>query len=50
MVGFITFLSISTQYHTQQEKMIRDKITRIATAFESGMFKNTFTMLMKKAR
>jgi len=38
MVGFITFVSISTQYHTQQDKMIRDKITRIVTAFESGIF------------
>jgi len=38
MVGFITFVSISTQYHTQQDKMIRDKITRIVTAFESGQF------------
>lgn len=38
MVGFITFISISTQYHTQQDKMIRDKITRIVTAFESGIF------------
>jgi signal transduction histidine kinase len=38
MVGFITFVSISTQYHAQQDKMIRDKITRIVTAFESGIF------------
>ncbi|MDR6941707.1 ATP-binding protein [Mucilaginibacter pocheonensis] len=38
LVGFITFVSISTQYHTQQDRMIRDKITRIVTAFESGMF------------
>ncbi|SDI67450.1 ATP-binding protein [Mucilaginibacter sp. P25] len=38
LVGFITFLSISNQYYTQQEKMIRDKITRIASAFENGLF------------
>ncbi|MDN5286260.1 MAG: hypothetical protein JWR38_2534 [Mucilaginibacter sp.] len=38
MVGFITFISISNQYHTQQDKMIRDKITRIVSAFESGIF------------
>ncbi|MEN0053030.1 MAG: ATP-binding protein [Mucilaginibacter sp.] len=38
MVGFITFVSISTQYHAQQDKMIRDKITRIVTAFETGAF------------
>jgi signal transduction histidine kinase len=38
LVGFITFLSISTQYHAQQDKMIRDKINRIVTVFESGTF------------
>jgi two-component system nitrogen regulation sensor histidine kinase NtrY len=38
-VGFITFLSISTQYQTQQDKVIRDKITRIANAFENGPYK-----------
>jgi two-component system nitrogen regulation sensor histidine kinase NtrY len=37
-VGFITFLSISTQYNTQQDDMIRDKISRISAAFESGVF------------
>jgi signal transduction histidine kinase len=39
-VGFITFISISTQYQTQQDKIIRDKITRIANAFETGPYKN----------
>lgn len=38
-VGFITFISISTQYQTQQDKVIRDKITRIAYAFENGPYK-----------
>ncbi|RYD94842.1 MAG: HAMP domain-containing protein, partial [Sphingobacteriales bacterium] len=38
LVGFITFLFISTQYNTQQEQMIRDKIARITTAFEEGLF------------
>ena len=37
-VGFITFLSLSTQYDEQQENMIRDKITHITAAFESGLF------------
>ena len=37
-VGFITFLSLSTQYNEQQENMIRDKISHITTAFESGFF------------
>ncbi|RCH54493.1 histidine kinase [Mucilaginibacter hurinus] len=38
MVGFITYLFISTQYNAQQELMIRDKIARITTAFEDGLF------------
>lgn len=38
LVGFITFLSISNQYYSQQEKMIRDKITRISATLENGMF------------
>ncbi|HWZ15612.1 MAG TPA: ATP-binding protein [Mucilaginibacter sp.] len=37
-VGFITFYSISTQYQNQQDKAIRDKITRIASAFENGPY------------
>lgn len=37
-VGFITFLSLSSQYNEQQEIMIRDKISHITTAFESGLF------------
>ena len=37
-VGFITFLSLSTQYNEQQENMIRDKISHITAAFESGLF------------
>jgi len=37
-VGFITFFSISTQYQTQQDKIIREKITRIASAFESVQY------------
>ncbi|MDF2431987.1 MAG: two-component system, NtrC family, nitrogen regulation sensor histidine kinase NtrY [Mucilaginibacter sp.] len=38
LVGFITFFSISAQYNTQQDKAIRDKITRIASAFETGPY------------
>ncbi|SHN35309.1 ATP-binding protein [Mucilaginibacter sp. OK098] len=37
-VGFITFFSISTQYQTQQDKIIREKITRIASAFENSAY------------
>jgi len=35
-VGFITFFSISNQYQTQQDKTIREKINRIASAFENN--------------
>jgi two-component system, NtrC family, nitrogen regulation sensor histidine kinase NtrY len=35
-VGIITFLSISTEYRGQQEKSIKDKINRIALAFENN--------------
>ncbi|MCD8742437.1 ATP-binding protein [Mucilaginibacter roseus] len=38
IVGFITFLFISTQYNSQQEEMIRGKIARITEAFEEGQF------------
>jgi two-component system nitrogen regulation sensor histidine kinase NtrY len=37
-VGIITFFSISAQYQNQQDKAIRDKITRIASAFENGPY------------
>ena len=43
LVGFITFFSISTQYQTQQDKTIRDKITGIVTAFENGPFTKYLT-------
>lgn len=35
-VGFITFFSISNQFQTQQDKVIREKINRIASAFENN--------------
>ncbi|WP_302867452.1 ATP-binding protein [Mucilaginibacter sp. L3T2-6] len=37
-VGFITFFSISSQYQTQQDKTIREKINRIASAFENNPY------------
>ncbi len=43
LVAFITFFSISTQYQTQQEKAIREKITRIASAFETGPYSKYLT-------
>jgi two-component system nitrogen regulation sensor histidine kinase NtrY len=36
VVGFITFYSISSQFQTQQDKTIRDKINRIASALEAS--------------
>jgi len=38
LVGLITFFSISTEYHTQQDRVIRDKIGKITTAFENGLY------------
>lgn len=38
LVGFITYLTISRQYQTQQDDIIRDKIKRISQAFGGGMF------------
>jgi signal transduction histidine kinase len=37
MVAVITYISITTQYQNQQDKTIRDKITRIAGSFEDGL-------------
>ncbi|HEK19204.1 sensor histidine kinase [Mucilaginibacter sp.] len=36
LVGIITFVSISSQYQSQQETLIRTKILQIAAAFEVG--------------
>jgi two-component system nitrogen regulation sensor histidine kinase NtrY len=38
LVGFITFFSISTEFQSQQEKTIRDKVNKIASAFQSGQY------------
>jgi two-component system nitrogen regulation sensor histidine kinase NtrY len=40
LVGIITFVSISTQYQAQQDKIIRNKIMQIAAAFEAGPINN----------
>jgi two-component system nitrogen regulation sensor histidine kinase NtrY len=39
LVGFITFVSIGSQYQAQQDKLIRDKISRIAETFQTGALK-----------
>ncbi len=41
IIGIITFVSVSTQYQSQQDDIIRDKITRIAAAFEKAGFDNS---------
>jgi signal transduction histidine kinase len=38
LVGIITYISISSQYQSQQDKMIRDRIIKITDAFENGLF------------
>ena len=38
LVGFITFYSISTEYQSQQDKTIRDKMSKIEAAFEETHF------------
>lgn len=43
LVGFVTFFSISTQYHAQQDKATRDEINKIATAFENGSYDKYLT-------
>ena len=43
MAGVITFLSIITQYQGQQDLTIRDKINRVAAAFEAGPLRNSLS-------
>jgi len=38
LVGIVTYVSISSQYQSQQDKMIRDRIIKITDAFENGLF------------
>jgi two-component system nitrogen regulation sensor histidine kinase NtrY len=42
-VGFITFISLSTQYDEQQENMIREKITHITTSYQNGLLNKYLT-------
>jgi len=50
LVGFITFFSISKQYQIQQDKTIRDKITKIAAAFEIGPYNKYLTSINEKTQ
>jgi signal transduction histidine kinase len=50
LVGIITYISISAQYQTQQEKMIRDKIIKITDVFENGMFDKYMTHITEQSQ
>jgi two-component system nitrogen regulation sensor histidine kinase NtrY len=50
LVGIITYVSISAQYQTQQEKMIRDKIIKITDAFENGLFDKYMTNITEQSQ
>ncbi len=43
LVGIITFISISAEYQVQQDRTIRDKITKIVTALEDGQYARYLT-------
>jgi len=43
LVGIITFISISTEYQVQQDRAIRDKITKIAAVLEDGQYARYLT-------
>jgi len=43
LVGFITFISLSTQYDEQQENMIREKISHITTSYQNGLLNKYLT-------
>jgi two-component system nitrogen regulation sensor histidine kinase NtrY len=50
LVGFITFLSIGNQYQAQQDKATRDKINKIAVAFENGPYTKYLTRINEKSQ
>ena len=50
LVGFITFYSISTEYETQQNKTIRDEITKIAGVFEKGPYTRYLTNINEESQ
>jgi two-component system nitrogen regulation sensor histidine kinase NtrY len=50
LVGFITFISISSQYQTQQDKLIRSKIMQLSAALENGPLKNYVNNITEESR
>lgn len=50
LVGIITYVSITAQYQTQQEKMIRDKIIKITDVFENGLFDKSMATITEQSQ
>ncbi|GAA4101861.1 HAMP domain-containing sensor histidine kinase [Mucilaginibacter panaciglaebae] len=50
LVGIVTYISISSQYQNQQDKMIRDRIIKITDAFENGLFDKYITHLNEQSQ
>jgi len=50
LVGVITFFSISTEYQTQQDKTIRDKINKITSAFEGTKYSRYLANVSEEAQ
>ncbi|MFD2872439.1 ATP-binding protein [Mucilaginibacter ximonensis] len=50
LVGVVTYISISTEYQTQQDNMIRDRIIKITDAFENGMFDKYMTHINEQSQ
>ncbi|HWZ34657.1 MAG TPA: HAMP domain-containing sensor histidine kinase, partial [Mucilaginibacter sp.] len=49
-VGIVTYISISSQYQSQQDKMIRDRIIKITDAFENGLFEKYMTHINEQSQ
>lgn len=50
LVGIITFVSISKQYQSQQDKLIRTKIMQLSAALEAGPAKNYKSIITEDNR
>ncbi|MBK0380245.1 ATP-binding protein [Mucilaginibacter segetis] len=50
LVGFITFISISTQYQQQQDNIIRSKIMQISAKLENGPIDNYVQHITEESR
>ncbi len=50
LVGIVTYISISSQYQAQQDKMIRDRIIKITDVFENGLFDKYMTHINEQSQ